>query len=100
MAKLFKSVPAQQTPAYHMPAHSSTETPRISTNSNATTLYETASGENPPEPKPHISRNKMVRNDFGVWVPEPLQTGNSDHGPWIPPKPKVEDNHWWCCVLM
>jgi hypothetical protein len=53
-----------------------------------------------PEPKPHISRNKMVRNDFGVWVPKPLETGKSEHGPWVPPKPIIEDDSRGCCAVM
>lgn len=41
----------------------------------------------------------MVRNDYGIWVPEPLVTGKSEHGPWVPPQPVVEDNNGCCTIL-
>lgn len=100
MAKLTKPIsdhgPLNSHPTQDL---SSTSTPRVSTNSNATTLYETAS-EGRPERKPHVSRNKLVRNDFGVWVPQPLETGKSEHGPWTPPQPIVEDDNCCCCAVM
>ncbi|TLD37178.1 hypothetical protein E2P81_ATG03990 [Venturia nashicola] len=114
--------PDVETPRFFQP---DVETPRKSTTSDNATLYETASEEqsqefykknseprlpklpghfpdsdSPPKAKPHEGRNKLVRNDFGVWIPEPLQTGKSEHGPWIPPKPIVEDDHGCCCSIL
>lgn len=121
MAKLTKPAASHARLASRStPGHFSTD----STASNRTTLYETASeGQTPdfyetnsepqlpkldgqsephpqPKPKPHVSRNKMVRNDFGVHVPPPLETGRSEHGPWVPPKPIVEDNNSCCCTIL
>lgn len=123
MAKLTKPEPTH-TP--HAPGyfHPDVETPRVSTTSD-NTLYETASEEqprefyktrseprlpklpekfleptSPPKAKPHESRNKSVRNNYGVWVPEPLETGKSEHGPWVPPKPIVEDDNGCCCTIL
>ncbi|KAE9981235.1 hypothetical protein EG328_011785 [Venturia inaequalis] len=124
MAKLTKPEPTYtpHAPGYFYP---DAESPRVSTTSDNATLYKPASeeqtrevyemdsrpkspklSENIPEPtppskaKPHESRNKMVRNEFGVWVPEPLETGRSEHGPWVPPTPTEEDDDGCCCTIL
>ncbi|QDS75311.1 hypothetical protein FKW77_001521 [Venturia effusa] len=122
MAKITKPTPSY-TP--HAPGYFNPDNPRGSNTSDNTTLYETASesqppkiynteaepqlpkldGESPephplPKAKPHVSRSKLVRNEYGIWVPLPLETGKSEHGPWVPPMPVVEDSSHCCCVIL